>query len=134
MDVEGLPAAIRDVLEHGHRDVLTAYLFGSTARGTRRAGSDVDIGILLAGDPPTTLQGLKLDLEGELERRLDLPVQLVVLNSAPPDLVHRVLRDGILLLDRDPSARIRFETRSRREYFDVLPYLRRYRRWAPAAS
>ncbi|HXT22713.1 MAG TPA: nucleotidyltransferase domain-containing protein, partial [Thermoanaerobaculia bacterium] len=70
----------------------------------------------------------------ELERRLDLPVQLVVLNHAPPDLVHRVLRDAILLLDRDPSARIRFETRSRREYFDVLPYLRQYRRFEPAAT
>ena len=128
MDVDALAATIGGVLERGHRDVLTAYLFGSTARGTRRASSDVDLGILLAGDPPTTLQGLKLDLEGELERTLDLPVQLVVLNSASPDLVHRVLRDGILLLDRDPSARIRFETSSRREYFDVLPYLRQYRR------
>lgn len=134
MDVDALAATIGGVLERGHRDVLTAYLFGSTARGTRRASSDVDLGILLAGGPPTTLQGLKLDLEGELERSLDLPVQLVVLNSAPPDLVHRVLRDGILLLDRDPSARIRFETGARREYFDLLPYLRQYRRWEPATS
>jgi hypothetical protein len=39
-----------------------------------------------------------------------------------------VLRDGVLLLDRDPSARVRFEVRSRREYLDVRPYLDRYRR------
>jgi len=55
----------------------------------------------------------------------------VVLNRAPVDLVHRVLRDGILLLDRDPSGRIRFEVRARNEYFDLLPHLRRYRRMQP---
>jgi len=44
---------------------------------------------------------------------------------------YRVLRDGRLLLDRDPSTRIRFETSARREYFDLLPYVRRYRRLDP---
>jgi len=44
-----------------------------------------------------------------------------------PDLVHRILRDGILCLDRDRSARIRFEVKARGEYFDLLPYLQRYR-------
>jgi len=52
---------------------------------------------------------------------------LIVLNRAPTDLVHRVLRDGRLLLDRDPSKRIRFEVRKRNEYFDLEPALRRYR-------
>jgi hypothetical protein len=42
--------------------------------------------------------------------------------------VHRVLRDGVLLLDHDRSARIAFEVRSRNEYFDLLPILERYRR------
>jgi hypothetical protein len=46
------------------------------------------------------------------------------------DLAHRVLRDGLLLLERDRSARIRFEVRARNEYFDLLPHLRRYRRKA----
>jgi hypothetical protein len=112
-------------------DVSSAYLFGSRARGTARDGSDVDVAILLAQDPPRTFEGLPLDIESELERRLGLPVQVVTLNNAPADLIHRVLRDGILLLDRDPSRRIRFEVRSRNEYFDLLPILRRYRRQAP---
>jgi hypothetical protein len=47
-----------------------------------------------------------------------VPVQLVVLNRAPADLVHRVLRDGVLLLDRDPGARIRFEVRTCNLYTD----------------
>ena len=127
-----IDATIRQVVERGgHADVVAVYLFGSTARGTRREGSDVDVGVLLAGRPPRTLAGLELDLEAELERSIGLSVQLVVLNSAPPDLVHRVLRDGRLLVDRDPSTRVRFEVNARREYFDVLPYLRRYRRFEP---
>ena len=56
------------------------------------------------------------------------PVEVVVLNTAPADLVHRVLRDGILVLDRDRPARIRFEVQSRNEYFDLAPLRRLYRR------
>jgi hypothetical protein len=39
----------------------------------------------------------------------------------------RVLRDGRLLVDRDPSARIAFEVRTRNEAFDLEPILARYR-------
>jgi hypothetical protein len=119
VDVPAIGRAVRELVEADHEEVVAAFLFGSTARGTRRAESDVDLGLLLAGEPPRTLATLELDLEGKLERRLGVPVQVVILNLAPPDLVHRVLRDGELLLDRDPSTRVRFEVRSRREYFDV---------------
>ena len=78
--------------------------------------------------PPRTREGLGLDLEADLARAVGRRVQLVVLNRAPVDLIHRVLRDGILLKESDPSARIRFEVKARREYFDLLPILRRYRR------
>ena len=52
----------------------------------------------------------------------------MVLNRAPADLVHRILRDGILMLERDRNARIAFEVQRRNEYFDLLPILKRYRR------
>lgn len=105
-----------------------AYLFGSSARGTLRAGSDVDVAVLYADEPPATLEGLGLDLAADLERQLRRTVDLVVLNCAPVDLIHRILRDGILVCERDRSARIRFEVRARNEYFDLLPVLREYRR------
>lgn len=112
----------------GHGDVVAAYLFGSVARGTATPTSDVDVAVLFANAPSQTVEGLGLGLEGEMERRLRLPVQLVVLNTAPSDLIHRVLRDGVLLLDRSPSFRIRFEVDARNRYFDLQPFLRRYRR------
>ncbi len=112
----------------GYRDVVAVYLFGSVARGTARATSDVDLGVLLAASPPPTLDGLLLGLEGEIEHALGVQVQVVVLNTASPDLVHRVLRDGRLVVDRDPSFRIRFEIRARNEFFDIQPALSLYRR------
>jgi antitoxin (DNA-binding transcriptional repressor) of toxin-antitoxin stability system len=39
----------------------------------------------------------------------------------------RVRRDGQLLIDRAPSARIAFEVRTRNEAFDIAPILAAYR-------
>jgi uncharacterized protein len=52
----------------------------------------------------------------------------VILNDAPVDLVHRVLRDRTVLLERDRVARIRFEVHARNMYLDLEPILTAYRR------
>lgn len=108
--------------------VVAAYLFGSIARGTGHSQSDVDVAVLYPADPPRTLAALPLDVQAGLERVLGAPVDVIVLNRAPVDLVHRVLRDGRLVFEGDRSARIRFEVRARNEFFDLLPILERYRR------
>jgi predicted nucleotidyltransferase len=133
MNRAAIERTLRAFFETGGPGVMAAYLFGSVARGTSDAASDVDVGIVLDQPPPLTLAGLPLDLETELERLLGVPVQVVALHHAPADLVHRVLRDGKLLVDRNPSARIRFEVRARNEFFDLKPILDRYRS-ARAAS
>lgn len=128
--VAEIETVVRDAVA-SHPEVLAVYLFGSVARGSTRAGSDIDLGVLSCAAPPPTLDGLLLGVEGDIERELGAPVQVVVLNTAPPDLVHRVLRDGRLLIDRDPSFRIRFEVRARNEFFDVQPTLDRDRTGRP---
>ena len=114
--------------------IIAAYLFGSVARGAAHAGSDVDVAVLYTEAPPATIEGLPLDLESRIRRRVGRPAQVIVLNGAPAGLVHRVLRDGVLLLDRAPGARIRFEVRARNAYFDLQPILARYRRPLVPAS
>ena len=108
--------------------IAAAWLFGSVARGTARPDSDVDVGVLFREDPPRTLAGYRFDLEADLEKLLRVPVQLVVLNRAPVDLAFRVLRDGKLLVNQDPSRRIQFEVRTHNEYWDMEPYWRLLRK------
>lgn len=108
--------------------VAVAYLYGSRARDTARAGSDVDLGVLFEEAPAPVLGGPAGRIADDLGRELRLEVQVVALNRAPADLVHRVLRDGVLVHEGDRSARVRFEVAKRNEYFDLLPVLRRYRR------
>jgi uncharacterized protein len=107
---------------------VAVYIFGSTARGSSTRESDVDVAVPFDAPPASTLMGPRLTLEGRLEEALGRAVDLVVLNTAPADLVHHILRDGDLVLERDRSRRIRFEVARRNEYFDLQPIRERYRR------
>lgn len=120
--------ALREFFTPRKHDISAVYLFGSRARGDARPTSDTDVALLFADDPPPGLRGMALDLADDLQKALRAPVDLVVLNRASPDLIHRVLRDGILVCEFDRAARVRFEVDARRRYFDLLPYLREYRR------
>ena len=110
--------------------LVAVYLFGSQARGTAGSASDVDVAVVFGAKPVSTLTAQPYALEDELHGLLGVPVQLIVLDTAPPDLIHRVLRDGVLVHERDRSARVRFEVAARNAYFDVKPFLDRYRRTA----
>jgi len=128
MNRRQIEQSVTEELASADDRLVAAYLFGSVARGTDSSNSDIDVGILLRTAPSGELNDLRFELEGHLERALGRRTQVVILNNAPPDLLHRVLRDGRLLVDRDRAARIRFEVRARNEYFDLLPILKRYRR------
>ena len=65
-----------------------AVLFGSAARETTHAGSDVDVGV--AGIPVSRLAAL----ESALSRAVGRPVDLVDLTTAPPLLRFEIARDG----------------------------------------
>ena len=120
-------ARLAAYFERHTRGIAAVYLFGSTARGTAGADSDVDLGILYSQTPPRILDGQPYELESDLERQLGRPVEVVVLNTAAVDLRRRVLAAGRLLSEPDRSARIAFEVRTRNEAFDLDPILRRYR-------
>lgn len=119
--------ALVETLATTREEIVCAYLFGSVARGADRSDSDLDVAVLFADPPPRTLMGPASRLQGELEQAVRRPVDLVTLNDASPDLVHRVLRDGILLNENDRNRRVAFEVQLRNAYFDILPYLEAYR-------
>ena len=130
MDSANIEQQVRSFFATSDADVIAVYLYGSVARGSATASSDVDLAVLYGSAPARTFDALPLALEAEFERLLGREVQVLVLNDAPVDLVHRVLRDGKLLVERDRAARIRFEVRARNEFFDLTPILEQYRKAA----
>ena len=83
-DLQPQLAAFFEADAHG---AIAVYLFGSVARGDATAASDVDVAVLFDQAPEPALDGAVLTLEGEIERHLGRPVDLVSLNGAPADLV-----------------------------------------------
>ena len=130
MDTASVVDALRAYFDTHSDGVACAWLFGSVARGTARPDSDVVIAVLCERDPPGTLDASATAMGGDIEAMTGLPVDLVILNRAPVDLIHWVLRDGVLLFERDRDARVRFEVKARSEFFDLKPHLDRYRRVA----
>lgn len=125
-------AQILEGLRHyfvGKSGIVAAWLFGSVARGDAKAHSDVDVGVLLTRQP-RTLQELEpiATIQADLETLLRREVDVVPMNGAAPDLLHRILRDGTLIHETDHRRRIEFEVQARNEYWDLLPILEHYRR------
>jgi len=104
-------------------DVVGAYLFGSQARGQAGPLSDVDVAVWLDPGLPAPARGRRqLELMSRTSDALGTDeVQVVVMNDAPPLLAQRVLRDGVLLAERDPALRVRLETDAIVRYLDTSP-------------
>ena len=113
------------MLFESEKRVLVAYLFGSYARGLETPRSDVDIAVLLSEVPERPLE-YYLYLERELAKVLEMDVDLVFLNEAPPLLKYQVIKYGRLLFSRDERVRVMFEAKSLCEYLDFSRVLRRY--------
>ena len=110
-------------------DVVVAILFGSAARGETRPDSDVDIGILLTGEAAQmgiNRSELIADLMGILGRN---DVDVVILNQAPPLLLHRVVRDGHVIYAADQATLAEFIIRAIQQYEDTKPLRQLQRRY-----
>ncbi|WP_017942521.1 MULTISPECIES: nucleotidyltransferase family protein [unclassified Thioalkalivibrio] len=107
--------------------VVCAYLFGSHSRGEARVGSDIDLAVLMVEPVAEGLLNPLALLQMDLEDATGCTVDLIDLHKVGADLIHRVLRDGIVVFESDASRRIAFEVDARNRYFDLLPYLEEYR-------
>ena len=110
-----------------------ALLFGSTARGTAHAESDVDVAVGL-------VDGVSLDVHeiGDLVSRLESAtgrtVDLVLLDEAGPALAYRIFRDGVTVLVRDSRAMVARKARAILGYLDFRPVEERCTRGVLAAA
>lgn len=104
-------------------NVVAVYLFGSHAKGRAKAGSDIDLALLLRENPE---YDYRLRVMSELADLLKAEVDVLVLRQCGILMQRQVLRYGIVLFERDRRTRIAFEILSRKMYFDFLPAHRRY--------
>jgi predicted nucleotidyltransferase len=114
--MDGLDETLRQEIIDILRDAgaVFAFIHGSTARGTARAESDIDVAALWDTDAPPSFEVL-------LPPRVDL----LVLNDAPLELAGRVAVEGVLLFEDDPVARVHWVAQTRKIYFDERPRIER---------
>lgn len=108
-------------------DVDLVVLFGSAARGEGRPDSDVDVGVIYAGDA-TQRRAFDNDLERHLRRELDV----VDLDRAPPQLRFEIARDGVMLRERSKGTWTDFRARAFVDWWDFAPLARLFNRAAVA--
>jgi len=99
--------------------IAYALVFGSCARGTQHAQSDLDIAIGGLSQPFSVLE--LGDLIGRLEAASGRTVDLTLLDESPPGVAYRVFRDGKILLERDHDALVDRKARAILDYFDWKP-------------
>jgi hypothetical protein len=105
-------------------EIITAYLFGSRARGKFSALSDYDFAVQVDNKYGTKkYTDLKLELMRDLCRELKTDnIDVVIMNEAPLLLKHRIIRDKKTLFCRSQLKRIRNEARILSEYLDEKEY------------
>jgi predicted nucleotidyltransferase len=101
-------------------------LFGSAARGTGGAHSDVDVGMQLRDPSPA----LRRQVEAALRRAAGRAIDLVDLASAPPLLRFQIAREGRLIHEAPAHAWAAFRARAMIDWWDWAPVARTIHRAA----
>jgi predicted nucleotidyltransferase len=100
--------------------IAYAIVFGSVARAAARGSSDLDLAIGLL--PGAVLAPLELGaLSARIEAARGRPVDLVVVDEAPPPLAYRIFRDGCLVFERDHAVQANHRAKAILEYLDFRP-------------
>ena len=111
MDFDQLKRELAAVFFKYSKDIITAYLFGSTAKGATSPSSDIDIALLLQNNDKTSGATLKFSLHADLCRTLKRnDIDLLLLNiSGNLILNDEIIRHGKVLYSSDDEAREEFE-------------------------
>lgn len=114
---------LAQAVERALRDrpaVAYALVFGSRARHSERADSDLDVALGLV--PGAALDVASLGaLVADLEAETGLTVDVTLLDEAPPALAYRVFREGRPVLIRDRSLLVARRARAILDYLDFRP-------------
>jgi len=118
VEVDRVAKVAREVLER-FEFIEAAVLFGSVLR--RGFVRDVDVGIIVSRE--ISVKELN-EVASALEQALGIPVDLVVLNDAPPLLRLKALTEGLKLIVKDKRKLFFIASESFMELEDVKEKLR----------
>lgn len=123
MEQNQIISELKDYCER--KGFLLSYLFGSRALGKAGFLSDYDIAVLCApSSGPELMYQIAHELAGTL--RTD-KIDVINLSAAPLELQYRIIKEGVLLHEKDRYIRVEFEANVLSRYFDFLPVLRKQR-------
>ena len=112
-------AALSEALG-GDQRIAAAYLFGSFTRGQATALSDVDVALVVA-DRCSALERAAAVVEVATKLAGTAPgvtFDVHALADLPTAVSGRVVNEGELVFESDPSARVRAEVAARMAYLD----------------
>lgn len=111
MDPEQLKKELAAVFFKYSKDIVTAYLFGSTAKGVASSSSDIDIALLLHDNDKTSGAAIKFSLYADLSRTLKRnDIDVILLNESKNLILNdEIIRHGKVLYSTDDEAREEFE-------------------------
>jgi predicted nucleotidyltransferase len=104
-------------------EIYAAYVYGSFVTGETFA--DIDLGILARHETDNLLE-YEIELEFNLEKRVIFALDVGVLNNAPLSFLQNVIRDSLVVVDREPNRRSDFVSYVLKKYFDFARFRRRY--------
>jgi len=106
------------------KTVIFSYIFGSFV--TDDKFSDIDIGVFCTEKISKEPLDFEFELEEEIKSLTKFPVDVRVINHAPLSFVYRVVKEGILIADKDIGKRTDFEGMIFKKYMDFAIYRKRY--------
>jgi len=117
-ELEDLKRTLTEVFRR-FPEIEAVFLFGSTAEGTARAGSDLDLAIV----PRRAFGSRRLDLLAALAEAGFDAVDVVSLDTEDVVLRFEAVRPNRLVYARESFDRGGYYSRALREYLDFLPFL-----------
>lgn len=106
-----------------HKEVIVAYLYGSSVKGYAREDSDVDVGLLLEDCyEQEVLYPEALAREIEKETGLNRLIDIRILNNRTHRFQYRVISEGEIIMSRDEGKRAQFEAKAASMYLDMKPF------------
>ena len=109
------------------KEVAAVYLYGSQARGDAKKSSDIDLAVLVTDKRKYHGFGIpQVVFAQDLSKITGRKVEVNDLDTVSVDFAHRVLTEGRLIISNNEKARIDFEEKVLRTYFDLKPALDEY--------